>query len=351
MSVWAETPQLQKVTAPSSFIPLTMSVGGRVWMLSSGEYEYQWPGTYFETAFKGADLYFRVGKNHEILHVVVDGQPPLVLAKPEPGTYRLSGLKNRHHSVRILAVTESQDAPNIFGGFEIPPGEKALSFRKRNRQIEFIGDSHTVGYGNTSPKRECTNDEVWATTDNSQAFGALTADHYHADYQINAISGRGIVRNYNGFAGDTLPEAYPYVLFDKKQEYSDPVWKPQIIVIALGTNDFSTPLNPGEKWKTRDELHVDYETAYVRFLKSIRAKDPDAYIILWATDMANGEIESEAQKVVQQAKEQGETKIAFIPINHLQFTGCNWHPSLADDKTIQEKLVQFIDATHIWRNK
>jgi lysophospholipase L1-like esterase len=351
ISAWAETPYIQKTAAPPSLIPLAMSVGGRVMMLPSGEYEYQWPGTYFEAAFKGAELYFRVGKNHEILHVVVDGGLPLVLAKPGPGTYRLSGLKNKRHFVKLLVVTESQDAPNLFGGFGITAREKALPLKKPSRQIEFIGDSHTVGYGNTSSKRECTNDEVWGTTDNSQAFGALTADRYHADYQINAISGRGIVRNYNGFAGDTLPEVYPYALFDKKQEYSGPAWKPQIIVIALGTNDFSTPLNPGEKWKTRGELHADYETTYVRFLQGLRAKNPDAYLILWATDMANGEIESEAQKVVQQAKAQGETKIAFIPIDHLQFSGCNWHPSLADDKTIREKLVQFIDANHVWRNK
>ena len=152
---------------------------------------------------------------------------------------------------------------------------------------------------------------MWATTDNTQAFGPLTANHYQADYRVNAISGRGVVRNYNGSAGDTLPVAYPYLLFDKKQQDTESNWKPQVIVIALGTNDFSTPLNPGEKWKTKDELHADYEATYLRFLKDLRAKNPDAYIILWATEMANGEIESEVKKVADQAKAQGETKLTF----------------------------------------
>ncbi|HZU09811.1 MAG TPA: GDSL-type esterase/lipase family protein [Pseudacidobacterium sp.] len=347
----AQTPFLEKVPTSPSLTPLTMIIGGRVLHSGANEYVYQWPGTYFETAFRGPELYLRVRTNHEILHVVVDGHPALVLSKPQPGVYRLSGLKNRRHDVRVLVVTESQDAPNVFGGFGISAGERALQLRTPHRQIEFIGDSHTVGYGNTSPKRDCTNDEVWATTDNSQNFGPLTANHYHADYQINAISGRGIVRNYNGFAADTLPVAYPYVLFDKKQQYSDVEWKPQIIVIALGTNDFSTPLNPGEKWKTRDELHSDYETTYLHFLQFLRARDPGAYIIVWATDMANGEIESEAQKVVQQMKAQGETKIAFLPMDHLQFSGCHWHPSVADDKTIRDKLVQFIDAHKLWKEE
>jgi hypothetical protein len=82
-----ETPQLQKISASPALSPLPMSVGGRVRTIHSSspirfgseEYQSQWPGTYFETAFIGRELYFRVGTNHEILHVVVDGQPPLVL--------------------------------------------------------------------------------------------------------------------------------------------------------------------------------------------------------------------------------------------------------------------------------
>jgi lysophospholipase L1-like esterase len=356
----AETPLLQKATAPPALMPLAMSAEGRVLTTNSAsaagfapdEYESQWPRAYYETAFLGSELYFRVGTNHEILHVVVDGQPPLILASPEVGVYKVSGLSSGPHAATVLVVTESQSAPNTFGGFGIAADEKPLPLKKRPRQIEFIGDSHTVGYGNTSPKRDCTADEVWATTDDSQAFGALTANHYQADYQINAILGRGIVRNYNGFPGDTLPMAYPYVLFDKKQQYADPTWKPQIIVIALGTNDFSTPLNPGEKWKTRDELHADYEKTYVRFLQGLRAKNPEAWIILWATDLADGEVQSEEQRVIQQAKAQGETKLAFVPVDHLLFSACHFHPSLADDQTISNKLVQFIDSNPtIWQGK
>ena len=60
----------------------------------SEEYQYQWPGTYFETSFIGSELYFRIGTNHEILHIVVDSQAPLVLVNPEVGVYRLSSLAN-----------------------------------------------------------------------------------------------------------------------------------------------------------------------------------------------------------------------------------------------------------------
>ncbi len=352
----AQSPALTKVDQPTNLIALPATVGGRVQPEASADlsafphaYESQWPGAYFKTAFLGSTLYLRIGQSHEILHVVVDHGQPLLLNNPQPGIYRLSPLGDEPHAVTVFVATESQDAPNIFGGFAIPPGERPLPVPRESRQIEFIGDSHTVGYGNTSPMHDCTTDQVWTSTDDTQAFGALTAAHYGAAYQVNAISGRGIVRNYNGGAGDTLPEAYPYILFNKRDKVDDPAWNPQVIVIALGTNDFSTPLNPGERWKTREQLHADYEATYVRYLKSLHASHPHASIIVWATGLANGEIEAEAQKVVQQARAQGIERLTYLPIDHLTFTGCHSHPSLADDKTISTRLEQTIDATpHIW---
>jgi lysophospholipase L1-like esterase len=272
--------------------------------------------------------------------------------KPEPGVYSVNGLNGGSHAVRLEVVTESQGGPDSFGGFALPADGKILKPQKRVRQIEFIGDSHTVGYGNTSQTRECSKDDVWKTTDNSQAFGALTAKHYNADYQINAISGHGIVRNYNGFAGDPVPVAYPYVLFDKRDRYEDRSWQPQIIVIALGTNDFSTPLNAGERWKSREELHADYEKTYTQFVQSLRKDYPRAYFLLWATDAANGEIQSEVKKVVHQLTAASETKVAFTPVNGLSMSACNWHPSIADDQLIAGKLMEFIDANpKLWQGR
>jgi lysophospholipase L1-like esterase len=315
------------------------------------DFTYQWPGTYFRAAFRGSSVFFRIVKGDQSLHIVVDGQEAAPLVKPEAGVYAVEGLGDGKHKIAVLVATESQAGSNTFGGFAVPSGEEALTPpRRRRRQIEFIGDSHTVGYGDLSATRTCTEDEVWANTDDTQAFGAITAEHYDADYQINAISGRGVVRNYGGFKADTLPQAYPYVLFDKQQKYSDPSWKPEVLVIALGTNDFTTPLQAGEPWKTRDELHADYEATYLNFLEQLRAKDPRALIIVWATDMAEGEIEAEAQKVVEAMKKRGDRRITFLPINGLSFSACNWHPGPGDEKVIAGDLEHLIDAApHVWQ--
>lgn len=324
-----------------------MHVAGRVGRSSAGgafAYAYQWPGLYFESRFEGRSVSFRVGPGDVILQALVDGKPAGTLVKPAPGFYRIEGLDAGSHAVRINAVTESQAGPNQFGGFTLPASAKPLPLPQRKRQIEFIGDSHTVGYGNTSATRECTPADVWATTDNASAFAPKVAGHYDADYQVNAISGRGIVRNYDGSPGDTLPVSYPFTLFDHSARYADAAWQPQIIVIALGTNDFSTPLHAGEAWSTREKLHADYEDSYVRFVEALRAGNPHAFFVLWATDLAEGEIQAEVRKVFTRLQSKGETQIAFIPIDGLTMTGCHWHPSVADHDAIAEALIRRIDS-------
>jgi len=354
----AQTAKITKVASVEASAPLAMTVGGRVLIenapadqaFGAKKYTYQWPGTYFTASFRGAEACFRVGEGKQILHVAMDQQAPVVLVKPEPGIYRISGLADAAHTVRIEVVTESQAGPNTFGGLSLPPSSSPLPPPHEDRQIEFIGDSHTVGYGNISTKRECTEDEVWETTDNSLAYGPLIARHYAADYQINAISGRGVVRNYNGSPGDPLPVAYPYVLFDRQDLYADPSWDPRIVVLAVGTNDFSTPLNSGEKWKTRDQLHADYEATYITFLQKLRSRYPHAFFILWATDAADGEIQAEAQKVSRQLNADGDTRAAFIPVNGLAMSACHWHPSTGDDEIVAAKLVDFIDRhSPLWQ--
>lgn len=326
---------------------LPMHVEGRVDRVGA-DVVRQWPGTYFETAFRGRSALFRIGAGDVRLHVLVDGRPVQTLVKPTPGLYRVGELAPGRHVVRVEIVSESQAGPTRFGGFFAPKGTTAAPLAVRRRQIEFIGDSHTVGYGNTASKRECTQDEVWAATDTSKAFGPMLARRYNADYQINAISGRGVVRNYNGFQADKLPEAYPFTLFDRRTKAAVPSWHPQVVVIALGTNDFTTPLHAGERWATRQALHADYEATYRRLIGDLRARDPHSLIVLWATDMANGEIEEEVSKVATSLRAAGE-RISYVPVNKLSLSACHEHPSLADDTIIAGKLAAAIDThTGTW---
>lgn len=331
-------------------IRLPVHIGGRVAPGSlAGSYLRQWPGTYFETAIDGDSVLFRLGPGEETLHVIVDGATVQTLVRPPPGYYRIGGLAAGRHRLRIEIASESQAGPTEFDGFFGERNTRALPLGLTKRQIEFIGDSHTVGYGNTSAKTDCTQNEVWATTDVSLGFGPILAKANGADYRVNAISGRGVVRNYNGFAAAPLPVAYRNVLFDRNVAPLRQAWNPQLIVIALGTNDFSTPLHDGEQWRTRDDLHADFERTYVAFVQRLRASNPRAFFVLWATDLAGGEIQAEVAKVSARLRASGETRIAYVPIDKLSFASCHGHPSVADDQAIAARLSAVIDAqTSVW---
>ncbi len=348
-------PALSRVEEPADLAAAPLTVGGRVVATAAAagtSYRFQWPGISFDAAFTGQRAYVQIGEGNAIYHLIVDGRPIVKLTKPTAGWYELAGLPPGRHTVRVEVASENQGGAAVFGGLWVPRGTKTERPSRSSRQIEFIGDSHTVGYGNTSTTRECSGDGVWLTTDTSQAFGPLTAKHYGADYRIHAISGRGIVRNYNGGGGEPLPKAYPFALFDRQTPADDAGWHPQVIVIGLGTNDFTTPLNPGEKWQTRDELHADYERTYVAFVQQLRARHPQAFFLLTATDMAEGEIQAEVKKVVAQLEASGEKRLAFIAYNQLELTACDWHPSLADHRFMSAAVRSFLDARpEVWQGK
>lgn len=339
----------EQAEMPANAVALQVQTYGRVEKAAGGMYNYQWPGVYFLAAYQGSALYFRVGSGRQNLHITADGHSSRIVLDGQAGFYRIATPNGPTHRVRIDVINENQDGPKSLGEFLVEATGKNTVFATSDRQMEFIGDSYTVGYGNTSTSRICTNDQVWATTDTSQSVGADLALHYNANYQINAISGRGVVRNYDGSAANTVPVAYPFTLFNEQNLYRDPAWMPSVVVISLGTNDFSTSLHATEAWKTRDDLHAAFVATYLTFIKSLRSQYPRALIVLWSTDEMHGEIAEEGQEVVQKMHIAGDPRVDFVDVTGLAFTGCHQHPSLTDDSLIAARLTTDIDTHHdVW---
>jgi len=339
-------------------VPLDTFVGGRVvkqvtpgaqgWFSAEPDtvrYTYQWPGVYFEAQFSGSAVDVKVDDSENNLYLWVDGSHKLTLTRPGKTTVSLKDLGPGRHVVRLEKASETQATTGRFEGFYVAGVENALPAPSYPRAIEFIGDSYTVGYGNQSRGQTCTTDDVRETTDTSRAWGPAVAKHFGAAYRINAYSGRGMVRNYNGIAaGDTLPYLYKYSLFDHSVTAADDGWTPDVVIVGLGTNDFSTPLNPGEKWVTRDALHADYIRTYADFIKSLRAKYPNAHIITMAPDNMAGETATQMKAAEALAESEGVGNIEAVEFGGLDWQACHAHPSLKDEdllsKLVIEKLSQ-----------
>jgi len=319
--------------------PAPFHAPGRSVALEDGRLRYQWPGQYFQVRFRGQEVLFDLGPGEVILHVEADGQVLASLSRPAPGRYRVTGLEPGTHEVTLKLATESQAGANVFAGFRLPAGAIALPPQPRPRQVEFIGDSHTVGYGSRSSQRECSQEQVWESTDTTLAYGPLLAARLGADYQVNAISGRGIVRNYNGFAAAPLPEAYRWALLDPGTPVAvAEAWQPRLVVVALGTNDFSTALNPGEPWADRQALRDAWVERYVQFVGELRQRYPQAQLVLWSTDLFEGEIGDQLARVEARLRQAGEQRLSRLVIAGLAMDACHAHPSRADHERIADLL-------------
>lgn len=320
-------PVALSVPAPEQGKRLPVHVGGRA--VAEGQaLRFGWPGTYFEGRFRGADVTVAFDTKTDFYRVLVDGRVFQTLTRPERTELRVAGLKPGVHTVRLEKLTESQSGGGSFLGFFTHGTPMAAPVRAA--AIEFIGDSHSVGYGNSSAVRECTQQQVHDTTDTSQAFGPMLAKRLGADYRVIAYSGYGVVRNYAGkFPGESLPYLYPRAIPGEAAPARADGWKPQVIVINLGTNDFSTPVHAGEVWADDAALRADYRAKYIAFVQARQAAQPRARILLMGAENFYADVAAVAKA----------TGVTAVSVPKLEMTGCHWHPSLKDHRTMADLLA------------
>jgi hypothetical protein len=117
-------------------------------------------------------------------------------------------------------------------------------------------------------------------------------------------------------------------------------WRPQLVVVNLGTNDFSTAVNPGEPW-TSASLAAAYRSAYGDFLQKLRTRYGAATTIV---AVGTGQFAGQVQQVVKTRNDTGDSGVRywFLDSSDLDFLGCHWHYSAHDDRVISERLTSFV---------
>ena len=360
-------PANRSVTSDMQALPV--HVGGRVEAtplpapLPGGArgYRHEWPGVYFEAAFRGERVVLKFDDPANEYRLLIDGLPAIPLAQPGTAEVAVGGLGDGVHQLRLEKVTESINLPETFAGFYIPASARPIALHPpRPRQIEFIGDSLMAGYGVRSDTRQCTKEEVRLRTDTQATWPALVARRFDADYQINAISGRGLVRNYGGETPEIpLPAVYTRALPSRPGDWRDASWQPQVIVIGLYTNDFSTPLKPGEQWATSDELVAAFTAAYAPLLSELHGRSPDAAVLIIRPDLS-GQPDSQAAAMVEatqrtiaaaaQAADIGTILFPVLPDLGLENAACDYHPSLADHRKLTDWMGAYLEAhPELWQ--
>jgi lysophospholipase L1-like esterase len=338
----------------SDFFALDTTIIGRVKHQYDGNaiggFRHQWPAVYATAAFDGDAVTLAFNDQINRYRVFVDDTrtPTLTITRPGTTAVALTGLVPGPHIIRLEKISESaSDEGEVVGLFVQTIGAIRPPPEQKTRQIEFIGDSDTVGYGNMSTTRDCAAEDVFELTDTQQSFGPRIAGHFDADYQMIAQSGIGLVRNYDGFNPDmTMIARYPETLNDNPTSQN---WRPQMVVLTMGSNDFATELKPAESWDDLPSLRTDFESQYLHFLTDLRDRYPEAGFVLVAIENYGQVYLETHQAVLAGIHARGDKMVSLAVVPEITQRGCHWHPSRVDHKAIADVIIDAIgDRTNPW---
>jgi hypothetical protein len=321
-------------------------------------YTHEWPGIYFEAAFRGATLALAFDDAANEYRLTLDDGPPIAIRQPGRVQFRVAGLSRGRHRIRLEKVTESVGHPGAFDGFYVTADEPAEPVPGPARQMEFIGDSSMTGYGVRSETTTCGPEEARRLGDAQQAYPALAAKRLGADYQLIAISGRGLVRNFRGIAPDEpMLQVYPRTLIGGPAAYDGAGWRPQVVVVRL-LADFVGGLQPGERWTSMGQVAEAYVQGYGRLIENLHERYPDAsVVIVWPDEDAIadpatvGFLQAMREAVTGAADRAGvRTAVFSMPDLPGELTACQSHLSLTGQQRVGEALVNFLEARpELWR--
>lgn len=257
-------------------------------------------------------------------------------------------------SVNVQIIKLSECAMSTFGikPIKLGEGEKIEPAKAKELKIEFIGDSITCGYGVDDPDKE--HHFKTSTEDVTKAYAYKTAQALDADYSMVSISGYGIISGYTDSGKkpeQTIPQYYDKLGFSYNKfadslevaglEWNFDNYKPDIVVINLGTNDMSYAKN--------ELTQAEFEEGYIEFLKQVRSHNPDSYIFCTYGVMGNTLIRNIKNVCDKYSEETGDNKVTFftLPMQDENKNGivADWHPSEATHEICAQRAVKTIKET------
>jgi lysophospholipase L1-like esterase len=306
--------------------------------------QFNWSESAIEAAFPGPSIGFKLTDGNADYDVEIDGAvDTMIQTKSSITKYTIAtNLSEGRHTIRIVQRSENHWNAAVFGGFYLADGKDLLTAPlKPNRKIEFIGDSYTASYGNESPGRDCSQTQLRFYTNANRGFGSLTTKAFHAQSINLGWSGAGMVRNYGESAkksSDPYPTYYGKTLGSLEGVWDFSRWVPNLVVICLGTNDFSTTPHPDDTMFTN---------AYHSFITRIRTNYPDIPILCVSTD--NPPLPTLVKQIVAaETTSIGHKKIYGTAFPSLEFNGCDWHPTVSEDSAIAKVLISSITQYIGW---
>ncbi|HEV7992181.1 MAG TPA: GDSL-type esterase/lipase family protein [Gemmatimonadaceae bacterium] len=314
-------------------------------------------GVTFFIKFRGTSLDVELERasndtaNHDWFTVVVDGgEPSRFRTQPRTRQYSLArGLPLGEHTIALSKATEGQNGHDRL--VAIHADELLQADPLPARRIEYIGNSITAGYGADPRPVACKQGTWYDATHAWLAYGPRVARRVNAQWMLSAISGIGMVRNWNS-PGPVMPNVYHGVFM----EYADSAthwdfrqYTPDLVVVALGTNDFSD----GDGKTPRAALDGEkFVRDYTQFVAGMRSRYPAARMLLLTSPMLdsakNETLAGYLQRVIVARAAAGDTVITRFAFKGRYTSGCDGHPDLAEQLRMADELEPEVRARMGW---
>lgn len=296
-----------------------------------------------------------------------------------PGSYSvclfrnmtMEAVKNVRFYRELQAMSEDDNCHVLIRGFRtdgefFPVADKPF-------KLEFIGDSITSGEGTYGPN----GDQPWISMfmSSSRNYAAMTAKALNAEFRLISQGGWGVLCGWDNNPHHNIPSCYEKICGLGLGEFNEKLgaqkmnpfqeWKPDAIVVNLGTNDcsafnqpmwedpatgesFKQHLNPDGSFVAEDAAR--FEKAVVDFLYMLRKNNPDSPIV-WVYGMLGYDLSLPIVNAINTfRRESGDIKTFFLqlPNTTVETVGCRFHPGVKSHeraaKVLTEYLAQLLGA-------
>ena len=253
-------------------------------------------------------------------------------------TFSFPSVPNRTYEVSLTKLTEASTgqmsfgSPSVIGGGVLLPFH-GLSCHSRPSRLLVVGDSISAGYG-VSGVYPCT----WSvgTEDVLSAWHTLVGESVDASVVTIAWSGKGMVRNYGdakSVSVDPMPTYYDRTLGssdDSSLLWDSSSYVPDIVLVSLGSNDYSTLPNPSDE---------EFTSGYLSFLSRLSSDFPSALVVCLCEPLPGVH---ECENVSAAAIASNATFVVIPDDIYVMPDGCDGHPSVEGQKRIADVVAPVV---------
>lgn len=338
---------LEQITPSEDFI----SSKGRVVYTDSGAY-FSWPGTGLEFEFEGDSIGFEFLERSSFLALDVDSDTSIVINFEEGlRTQYFGGFGPGKHTAFFRRRSEDTGPGAYVKSIFVADTTTLAKSALEDRKLMVIGDSYGVGYGNLSETQSCTNAEIGERTDTQRSYATLLGDSSATEVSSLTYSGLGMVRNYAGNLAGTSAATYYLrdIINDENSKHDFTDDSTDVIIIELGTNDFSTPLAAGEQWADIYDLWNDWASTAHQMMDTLRTLQGKAAPVLMITPgSASNPQRFIIKKVVEEQNTAGYSNVHYMELGGIKNGGCQWHPTVAEQEQWAGEIKTRLDSLGLW---